>query len=33
MDDPRLKSMIDLKSLPSDARRMIYGGSAGLVKV
>ena len=26
MKDPRLKSMMDLKSLPFDAKRMIYGG-------
>jgi uncharacterized protein YbaA (DUF1428 family) len=33
MDDLRLKSMMDLKSLPFDAKRMIYGGFASLVKV
>ena len=26
MKDPRLKSMMDLKALPFDAKRMIYGG-------
>ena len=26
MKDPRLKDMMDLKSLPFDAKRMIYGG-------
>ena len=32
MADPRLKSMADPKSLPFDAKRMIYGGFASLVK-
>jgi uncharacterized protein YbaA (DUF1428 family) len=32
MADPRLKSMMDLKSLPFDAKRMIYGGFESLVK-
>ena len=31
MADPRLKSMLDLKSLPFDAKRMIYGGFQSLV--
>ena len=26
MTDPRLKDMMDLKNLPFDAKRMIYGG-------
>ena len=33
MADERLKSMMDPKSLPFDAKRMIYGGFASLVKV
>src|SRR5262245_22402909 len=33
MADERLKSMADLKSLPFDAKRMIYGGFESLVKV
>ena len=33
MADPRLKSMMDPKSLPFDAKRMIYGGFESLVKV
>jgi uncharacterized protein YbaA (DUF1428 family) len=33
MADPRLKSMMDTKSLPFDAKRMIYGGFESLVKV
>jgi uncharacterized protein YbaA (DUF1428 family) len=33
MADPRLKSMADPKSLPFDAKRMIYGGFDSLVKV
>jgi len=32
MADPRLKPMMDLKSLPFDAKRMIYGGFESLVK-
>jgi uncharacterized protein YbaA (DUF1428 family) len=32
MADARLKSMMDLKSLPFDAKRMIYGGFESLVK-
>lgn len=32
MADPRLKSMMDPKSTPFDARRMIYGGFESLVK-
>src|SRR4030088_508905 len=33
MADARLKSMMDPKSLPFDAKRMIYGGFETLVKV
>ena len=33
MADPRLKSMMDPKSMPFDAKRMIYGGFKNLVKV
>ena len=33
MADPRLKSMMDTKSLPFDAKRMIYGGFESLAKV
>src|SRR6266481_8853197 len=33
MADTRFKSMMDLKSLPFDAKRMIYGGFESLVKV
>jgi uncharacterized protein YbaA (DUF1428 family) len=33
MADPRLKDMMDTKSLPFDAKRMIYGGFESLVKV
>ena len=33
MVDPRLKSMMDPKSIPFDAKRMIYGGFTSLVKV
>jgi uncharacterized protein YbaA (DUF1428 family) len=32
MADPRLKGMMDLKTLPFDAKRMIYGGFESLVK-
>jgi uncharacterized protein YbaA (DUF1428 family) len=32
MADPRLKDMMDLKTLPFDAKRMIYGGFESLVK-
>jgi uncharacterized protein YbaA (DUF1428 family) len=32
MADPRLKSMMDVKSLPFDAKRMIVGGFESLVK-
>ena len=32
MADPRLKDMMDTKSLPFDAKRMIYGGFESLVK-
>ena len=31
MKDPRLAGMMDVKSLPFDARRMIYGGFKTLV--
>ena len=33
MADPRLKNMMDPKSMPFDGKRMIYGGFASLVKV
>ena len=33
MTDPRLKDMMDPKSAPFDAKRMIYGGFDSLVKV
>ena len=33
MADPRLKSMGDMKSMPFDPKRMIYGGFVSLVKV
>jgi uncharacterized protein YbaA (DUF1428 family) len=33
MADPRLKSMGDMKSMPFDPKRMIYGGFESLVKV
>jgi uncharacterized protein YbaA (DUF1428 family) len=32
MADPRLKDMMNLKTLPFDAKRMIYGGFESLVK-
>ena len=32
MADPRLKSMVDPKGVPFDAKRMIYGGFGSLVK-
>jgi uncharacterized protein YbaA (DUF1428 family) len=32
MADPRLKDMMDLKTLSFDATRMIYGGFESLVK-
>jgi uncharacterized protein YbaA (DUF1428 family) len=32
MADPRLKDMMDLKTMPFDAKRMIYGGFAVLVQ-
>ena len=32
MADPRLKDMMDPKTLPFDAKRMIYGGFESLVK-
>ena len=33
MADPRLNEMMDTKSPPFDAKRMIYGGFESLVKV
>jgi uncharacterized protein YbaA (DUF1428 family) len=33
MKDPRLADMMNIKSLPFDARRMIYGGFKTLVEV
>ncbi|QWG23357.1 DUF1428 domain-containing protein [Bradyrhizobium sediminis] len=33
MADPRLKNMMDPKSVPFDGKRMIYGGFESLVKV
>ena len=33
MADPRLKDMMDMKSMPFDGKRMIYGGFKSLVKV
>ena len=33
MADPRLKDMMDMKSMPFDGKRMIYGGFESLVKV
>ena len=32
MADPRLKDMMDLKDMPFDAKRMIYGGFTVLVQ-
>jgi uncharacterized protein YbaA (DUF1428 family) len=32
MQDPRLAKMMDLKTLPFDAKRMIFGGFKGLVE-
>jgi uncharacterized protein YbaA (DUF1428 family) len=32
MADPRLNEMMDMKSMPFDAKRMIYGGFAVLVQ-
>jgi uncharacterized protein YbaA (DUF1428 family) len=32
MADPRLKDMMDLKKLPFDAKRMIYGGFKTIVE-
>jgi uncharacterized protein YbaA (DUF1428 family) len=32
MTDPRLKDMMDLKKLPFDAKRMIYGGFRTIVE-
>ena len=32
MADPRLKDMMDMKSMPFDAKRMIYGGFKVLVQ-
>ncbi|TWI03660.1 uncharacterized protein YbaA (DUF1428 family) [Luteimonas cucumeris] len=33
MADPRLKDMMDLKNLPFDAKRMIYGGFKPIVSL
>jgi uncharacterized protein YbaA (DUF1428 family) len=33
MTDPRLKDMMDMKKLPFDAKRMIYGGFKTIVDV
>ena len=33
MKDPRLKSMMDPKALPFDAKRMIYGGFKSIVEL
>jgi uncharacterized protein YbaA (DUF1428 family) len=33
MSDPRLADMMDMKKLPFDARRMIYGGFKTLVEL
>ena len=33
MADPRLNSMMDIKSMPFDPKRMIFGGFKSLVKV
>ena len=33
MADPRLKSMMNPKAMPFDARRMIWGGFKGLVEL
>ena len=33
MKDPRLADMMDLKKLPFDAKRMIYGGFKRLLKI
>jgi uncharacterized protein YbaA (DUF1428 family) len=33
MDDPRLKDMMDPKTLPFDGMRMFWGGFAGLVEL
>jgi uncharacterized protein YbaA (DUF1428 family) len=33
MKDPRLADMMDLKKLPFDAKRMIYGGFERLLKI
>jgi uncharacterized protein YbaA (DUF1428 family) len=32
MADPRLKDMMDMKAMPFDAKRMIYGGFSVLVQ-
>jgi uncharacterized protein YbaA (DUF1428 family) len=32
MADPRLKDMMDMKNMPFDAKRMIYGGFSVLVQ-
>ena len=33
MADPRLKDMMDMKKLPFDAKRMIYGGFKSFVRL
>ena len=33
MEDPRLKDMMDVKAMPFDAKRMIYGGFKVIVDV
>ncbi len=33
MKDPRLKSMMDPKAMPFDAKRMIYGGFKSIVEL
>jgi uncharacterized protein YbaA (DUF1428 family) len=33
MTDPRLKDMMDMKKLPFDAKRMIYGGFRTIVEL
>ncbi|HUO82779.1 MAG TPA: DUF1428 domain-containing protein [Gammaproteobacteria bacterium] len=33
MEDPRLKDMMDVKAMPFDAKRMIYGGFKAIVEL
>jgi uncharacterized protein YbaA (DUF1428 family) len=33
MSDPRMKDMMDMKKLPFDAKRMIYGGFRAMVEM